>query len=352
MSKKLQIVWNALDEIQGKVDEALEQAKESGEFDGADGAAGIHIAGDGERPEGTYVELDFDGTDVGELLPPVTTEDNGKTIGVVDGEWQLTDAPTGGTGGTSSVDWANIENKPFDGVAKVISWDGNTEGLETVDLLGMATLYKVSDDFIRFNESDMTAGKYYTIAGEIDSTGIADQDKVTLNQVWNLPFEDLGAFCVNNGESFATFPHFASVVEDNTTFTVDGTALGMGEISITFEKAGTYFTLLEGTAVTELGFVDVVSQIPVDFIPEEAFCTAQLTDYGSYSVLKITDRHGNSQYAYINDGATGADGANGADGYTPQKGIDYYTQAEKNELKAELVDDVLAALPSAEGVEF
>lgn len=34
------------------------------------------------------------------------------------------------------------------------------------------------------------------------------------------------------------------------------------------------------------------------------------------------------------DGQPGADGKNGADGYTPVKGVDYYTEADKAEIKA------------------
>lgn len=45
------------------------------------------------------------------------------------------------------------------------------------------------------------------------------------------------------------------------------------------------------------------------------------------------------------DGQPGKDGAPGANGYTPQKGIDYFTEADK----AEMVDAVLAALPTYNG---
>ena len=48
------------------------------------------------------------------------------------------------------------------------------------------------------------------------------------------------------------------------------------------------------------------------------------------------------------DGAAGKDGAPGADGYTPQKGIDYYTEADK----AEMVSAVIAALPTWEGGSY
>lgn len=47
-------------------------------------------------------------------------------------------------------------------------------------------------------------------------------------------------------------------------------------------------------------------------------------------------------------GETGATGATGAAGKTPVKGTDYFTAADK----AELVQDVLAALPDGDGVAY
>lgn len=47
-------------------------------------------------------------------------------------------------------------------------------------------------------------------------------------------------------------------------------------------------------------------------------------------------------------GATGATGAAGKDGYTPVKGTDYFTASDK----AELVNDVLAALPTWNGGSY
>ena len=44
-------------------------------------------------------------------------------------------------------------------------------------------------------------------------------------------------------------------------------------------------------------------------------------------------------------GERGEKGTDGKDGYTPQKGVDYYTDADK----AEMVSAVLAALPVYEG---
>lgn len=47
-------------------------------------------------------------------------------------------------------------------------------------------------------------------------------------------------------------------------------------------------------------------------------------------------------------GKDGSDGAPGADGYTPVRGTDYWTEADQ----AQIVSDVLAALPNASGVSF
>ena len=41
------------------------------------------------------------------------------------------------------------------------------------------------------------------------------------------------------------------------------------------------------------------------------------------------------------DGQPGKDGKDGADGYTPQRGTDYWTEADKKEI----VDEVLSAMP-------
>lgn len=45
------------------------------------------------------------------------------------------------------------------------------------------------------------------------------------------------------------------------------------------------------------------------------------------------------------DGADGQNGADGQDGYTPQRGVDYWTDADKTEM----VQAVIAAMPTAEG---
>ena len=70
--------------------------------------------------------------------------------------------------------------------------------------------------------------------------------------------------------------------------------------------------------------------------------------------LKIKDEGGswNSIAAIKGDkgdkGDPGPKGDNGADGHTPVKGVDYFTEADKQEL----VTAVIAALPSSEEVSY
>ena len=64
------------------------------------------------------------------------------------------------------------------------------------------------------------------------------------------------------------------------------------------------------------------------------------------TTLTVTSASGTSSADLKGD--TGAQGPAGADGYTPVKGVDYYTEADKTEL----VQAVLNALPAAEGVSY
>ena len=66
------------------------------------------------------------------------------------------------------------------------------------------------------------------------------------------------------------------------------------------------------------------------------------------SVLKLKQ---NGAWVPISVGAQGVQGtagAKGADGHTPVKGTDYWTDADK----AEIVNDVLAALPTWTGGSY
>lgn len=63
------------------------------------------------------------------------------------------------------------------------------------------------------------------------------------------------------------------------------------------------------------------------------------------AVLKIRDADGNVQELLVIKGNKGDKGENG---YTPVKGVDYFTEADKSEI----VLEVLAQIPSSEGVDY
>ena len=62
------------------------------------------------------------------------------------------------------------------------------------------------------------------------------------------------------------------------------------------------------------------------------------------ATITITDKNGTTTATILN----GAKGDPGTNGTTPVKGVDYYTEADKQEM----VQLVLAAIPSAEEVNY
>ena len=71
---------------------------------------------------------------------------------------------------------------------------------------------------------------------------------------------------------------------------------------------------------------------------------ATVTQTDSGATITITDKNGTTT-ATVTNGKDGVDGKDGADGYSPVKGTDYWTEADK----AEMVADVIASLPVYDG---
>ena len=63
------------------------------------------------------------------------------------------------------------------------------------------------------------------------------------------------------------------------------------------------------------------------------------------TVLRVTSASGTSEADLKGDkgdkGDKGADGRDGADGYTPQKGVDYWTDSDKEEIKSYVNEAIL-----------
>lgn len=81
--------------------------------------------------------------------------------------------------------------------------------------------------------------------------------------------------------------------------------------------------------------------------------TISTSKSGKTTTITITNKTGTTTATILdgNDGAAGvngADGEDGQDGYTPVRGTDYWTEADK----AEIVQDVLDALPTWNGGDY
>lgn len=74
---------------------------------------------------------------------------------------------------------------------------------------------------------------------------------------------------------------------------------------------------------------------------------AKVTQTEAGAVITITDKTGTTT-ATVNHGEKGDKGDTGADGKTPVKYVDYFTEADIQEM----VLAVLAALPNGDGVSY
>ena len=73
--------------------------------------------------------------------------------------------------------------------------------------------------------------------------------------------------------------------------------------------------------------------------------TTTSTEDNGINVITVTFKDGTSTTFNIRNGSKGKDGA---DGYTPQKGVHYFTEADKSEM----VQRVLAELPNGDEVRY
>lgn len=78
--------------------------------------------------------------------------------------------------------------------------------------------------------------------------------------------------------------------------------------------------------------------------------TASVEQTTDGAIITITDKDGTTTATITNgkDGVDGDDGEDGEDGYTPVRGTDYWTETDKTEI----VNDVLAALPTWTGGSY
>lgn len=126
-----------------------------------------------DRAEYWLIDTDAELADL-PTAPPgsyAVSAQSGRTYYVkANGEWPLVGSESGG--GASDCDWNTMKNKPFGETTvtgDTLTWDGNTEGLESVyvEAMGM-TMYNISDVYL---SADDLVGGITTVVNSCSSTG-------------------------------------------------------------------------------------------------------------------------------------------------------------------------------------
>lgn len=283
------------DQVDQAVESALQQAKESGEFDGPQGPRGDRGEPGSQGPAGEAGPQGIqgiqgpagspgkDGTPGKDGISPtvsvqeisdghrvtITDKDGEKTFDVMDGK--------NGTGGGASVqaDWAvNDESDPafvknrthYEYQAFDICWDGDKTGKFALDMSMLG--YSQGMYFVKVSDSVLSAEE--VIGATAENVGL-DSFTVTEDMIDMASFP--GAMSVNNN---------VISVQDQSMLNA---ALGTPDGYIT---NGTYFYMHEAYGEYVARFVakpDVV-KIPERFLPEVVLPEAVQPDWGQYDESK------------------------------------------------------------------
>lgn len=105
---------------------------------------------------------------------------------------------------------------------------------------------------------------------------------------------------------------------------------------------GTYFFYSPNLGDNASGIIflnhlkhNIVKQLDLKYIPDIAFGTLDISKSGTITTIKYTDRDGNIQTSTISDGVKGT---------TPVRGTDYWTDADKAEIKAYVDNAILGGV--------
>lgn len=362
------------DDLQGAINDALAQAKESGEFDGADGDPGEpgytpqkgidYFDGEPGDP-GQAATLEIVGADslaYGET--PTVTEEEGSTaqarkyrLGIPAGKPGATSESTSGGAG---IDDGNVSDSttyssqkieelldPLDiGIKRVESLDTETpDGL--VNLRDLETgLYVLYGYFSPYANSDMST--------TFDNTMVVVSRKAAGSHL--LVFTGLNSKV-----------NFLEILVDETQtsgFTYTRTDFVLLDMHALISKVGA----LDGLSTTDKStIVSAINELHNIKLSSEALPSAvnnalsQAKESGDFNgadgatftpsvssdgVLSWSNDAGYENPAEVN--IMGPEGPEGPTGPKPVKGTDYWTAEDKDAM----VSDVLAALPTWEGGEY
>lgn len=306
-------------EIEPMVKDAIEQAVLSGEFNGADGFSPV---------------VSVTGIEGGHKVT-ITDKEGEKTFDVMDGK----DVQGGGGGVTS---WNDLTGKPFGEQEDYIELWAETSF--------NSSSYKIMPaPSIAFKEGDICR---YTYDNSVYETQIIKHPD-SEGGYWLIggnPYVVIGSL-PDNGQPVA-FHYYSR----NKTYFVEARSKTSGIHTFSAGKLETVTKPLDEKYIPDT--IARSSEIPslngyaTEQYVDDAIANIEISG-GSDGKDGISATHSwNGTVLTITSasGTSSADlkGEKGDDGYTPIKGTDYFTAADKNEL----VDAVLAVLPIAEEVKF
>lgn len=97
----------------------------------------------------------------------------------------------------------------------------------------------------------------------------------------------------------------------------------------------------------EISGVNTVVNILDEEIQKVDNLNITATKVGTTTTITITNKNDTTTSVQIKDGEKGETGENGEDGYTPIKGVDYWTQQDKNEIVSEATTATTEALQTS-----
>lgn len=239
--------------------------------------------------------------------------------------------PIKGGGSSTQGDWQQSDPAAADYVKNrthyetssfKVTWDGSTEGRDTVYLFDMESDNGAVDKFYLVKVAD-------DIAVPLAFESLTANDLAFNESGSTVPGTDVvGEFAIakfNGGYMVAPYLVYCtadSVQVELTEF----------ETTITVTK-GLWYVTGGSTYLESVSFPGSVKRLDKKYVPD--IIKVNLAQQDKYIVITVTDRDGGTQSAAL--------------WYSkPQKGVDYWTDEDKQEV----VNDVIAALPSWTGGDY
>lgn len=186
---------------------------------------------------------------------------------------------------------------------------------------GAATMYayKVSNKLIPFDELDNI--KISEILTSTDGKINTDNDTSNAT-IYTQEFVSgkIKGYMIND------MPAIISVIQET-----DLSSIGQNGIA----SIGTYFLYVDfGDTVNAVSYLkhEKIKQLDLKYIPDIAFGTLEMSKEGTTATINYTDRNGNLQTINVEDGVK------------PVRGTDYWTEADKAEIKAYVDNAILGGV--------